>query len=158
MVSPSAQAEEKVITNGFEGYDMQAWDSLTGGDGLTGFENGGGAARSGRVNGWLSTTQGWAREGTWARFGTNIWNTTMCTAEIYVKPDQDLQFELRVWNPQGVKLATNAPWLVANGNYQLVRVTWHAESNNNAFVEAILGSDRAPRAVRLDDLVVRCNN
>lgn len=157
-VSPAAQAEEKVTTNGFEGYDIQRWDRLSGGDGVTGFEIDAGTARSGRVNGWLSTTRGWAREGTWASFGTNIWPSTVCTAEIYVKPVQDLQFELRVWNPQGTKLATNAPWLVANGNYQTVRVTWRAEYYNNAFVEAILGSDGTPRDVRLDDLVVRCNS
>ncbi|MFI9235724.1 hypothetical protein [Streptomyces sp. NPDC053079] len=158
-VAPAAQAEEKVITNGFEGYDIEKWDRLRGGDGLAGFENGAGTARSGRVNGWLSTTRGWAREGTWASFGTNIWGPSMvCTAEIYVKPIRDLQFELRVWNAQGTKLATNAPWLVANGNYQTVQVTWRAEYENNAFVEAILGSDGIPRAVRLDDLVVRCNS
>ncbi|MFD5701106.1 hypothetical protein [Streptomyces lasiicapitis] len=157
-VSPPAQAEEKVTTNGFEGYDVERWDRLTGGDGVAGFETDQGTARSGRANGWLSTTRGWAREGTWAYFGTNIWPRTVCTAEIQVKPVQDLQFELRVWNPQGTKLAGNAPWLVANGKYQTVQVTWIAEQRNDAFVEAILGSDGTPRAVRLDDLVVRCNN
>ncbi|MEU5428492.1 hypothetical protein AB0H73_23295 [Streptomyces olivoreticuli] len=157
-VSPTAQAEEKVYTNGFEGYDIKGWDPLTGGDGVAGFEINQGTARSGRNNGWLSATRGWAREGIWARFGATTFPNTVCTAEIYVKPVQDLQFELRVWNPQGTKLATNAPWLVANGDYQNVKVTWIAEYNNNAFVEAILGSDGIPRAVRLDDLVVRCNS
>lgn len=47
---------------------------------------------------------------------------------------------------------------MANGNYQTVQVTWRAEYQNNAFVEAILGSDGIPRTVRLDDLVVRCNS
>lgn len=155
VVSPPAHADVRSISNGFESADIGTWDRLTGGDGQAGFEIGTGTARYGQGNGWLSATQGWAREGTWASFGRGYRH---CTARIYVKPVQNLQFELRVWTPQGRQLISTAPWLTANGTYQLVQVEWTAEEDSNNFVEAVIGSNGTPRAVRLDDLNVVCVN
>ncbi|MFD9336277.1 hypothetical protein ACFWBF_17985 [Streptomyces sp. NPDC060028] len=155
VVAPPAHADVRSISNGFEAADIGTWDRLAGGDGQAGFEIGTGSARYGQGNGWLSATRGWARVGAWASCGRGF---RYCTARIYVKPVQDLQFELRVWTPQGRQLISTAPWLTANGTYHLVQVEWTAEEDSNNFVESIIGANGTPRAVRLDDLSVVCAN
>ncbi|MFD0353437.1 hypothetical protein ACFVHW_06765 [Streptomyces sp. NPDC127110] len=149
-----AHADARGLYNGFEESDIGKWDRLAGGDGRAGFEIGTGTALTGQGNGRLSATQGWAREGTWASFDRPFRH---CTARVYVRPDQDLQFELRVWTPQGKQLISTAPWLTA-GDYRLVQVDWTAEGDNNNFVEAVIGANGTPRAVRLDALTVVCSD
>ncbi|MFD7032180.1 hypothetical protein ACFWAR_29545 [Streptomyces sp. NPDC059917] len=154
MAATPAHAGARGLYNGFEASDIGKWDRLSGGDGQAGFEIGTGTALTGQGNGRITATRGWAREGTWASFEPAY---RFCTARVYVKPDQDLQFELRVWTPQGKKLVSHAPWLLS-GDYRLVQVDWTAEGENNNFVEAVLGADGTPRAVRLDALTVVCSD
>ncbi|MEV7420145.1 hypothetical protein [Streptomyces sp. NPDC089919] len=153
VAAPPARADARGMSNGFENGQTDRWDRQWGGDGRAGFELNTGTARSGEGNGWLSATRGWAREGIWASFAPQF---RYCTATVYVKPLQDLQFELRVWTPQGKKLISTAPWLLARNGYSIVQVDWMGEGDNANFVEAVIGADGTARTVRLDDMAVVC--
>ena len=154
-VAPPASADARGISNGFETAELGAWDRLTGGDGQAGFEIGVGTARSGQGNGYLSATNGWAREGIWASPGQGY---RYCTVRFYIKPLTDLPYAVRVWTPQAKQLMNWERQISPNGAYQLVQVDWMAEQDSVNFIEVVFGASGTPRAARLDDLSVVCAN
>lgn len=144
-------------TNGFEGGQLNTWDQLAGNDARAGLEVNTGLAFRGQNNGWLFARQGWAREGTWAAIN-GITSGSTCAARIWVWPQNDVSFALRVWDANGNKLGETVPWLNASGWYQSVATpVWSPWGNTNVFVEAVISSyDGTSRTVRIDDLAVQC--
>ncbi|MFI1100581.1 hypothetical protein [Streptomyces melanogenes] len=152
-----AGAQTLLYTNGFEGNQLNTWDHLTGGDAQAGFEVNTGTADTGENNGWLRARQGWAREGTWAGID-GITRNSSCTARIWVRPQDTVEFALRVWDSKGNKLGETVPRLYPSTYYQSVTTpAFSPQGNTNVFVEAVISSyDGTYRTVRIDGLAVDC--
>jgi hypothetical protein len=144
------------VQDGFEVNPQSSWLVATGGSASAGFDVGAGTARSGRNNGWLFASNGWAFEGYWV-VTSPVPSSAQCASQFYMQTAGGAQVGIEIWDANGHLLSSTYPWLNGSGAYQVVNTAlWKLNGVNPVFVKAIVGANGSSRFIRIDDMTTQC--
>ena len=156
VTSGVAHASLSQVQDGFEVNPQSSWLVATGGSASAGFDIGAGTARSGRNNGWLFASNGWAFEGYWV-VTNSVPGNAQCASQFFMQTAGGAQVGIEIWDASGHLLASTYPWLNGSGAYQAVNTArWNLNGVNPVFVKAIVGANGSSRFIRLDDMTTQC--
>jgi hypothetical protein len=151
---------------------VQIWDDVEGatpwtrwqgggdGDGVAGYDINGGVALSGKNNGWLYVSNGWAAN----RIPVNLdggfsGRKSSCAAAVSVNVlAPGAQVGLQIWNPNGWTIIASVDCRNGTGYHQIVIDNLNLTNfSGTIYLQVIYGNnDNVKKFIRFDDMVLQC--